>query len=191
MSLLSDWEIKEEVHKNNMIDPFIPETISGVDHLSYGLSAASYEVRILPKYKLFISDHDLVVDPLDFDERCCLNLEGPEITIPPNGFILCLTLENFNLPDDISILCVGKSSLARCGIVVNPTAIEAGMKGRVVLELSNTSPCPVKIRSGNNGIAKFLFFRSGKCANPYDGNYQNQADIILPTTRRRGVQSAE
>jgi dCTP deaminase len=188
MSLLSDAEIKEEVRKHNMIEPFVPETISGTNHLSYGLSAASYEVRIMPKFKIFTNSQSAIIDPIDFDHSSYVEKNELDILIPPNGFVLCVTLEKLSLPDHITALCIGKSTYARCGVIVNPTAIEAGMKGHVVLELSNTSPCPVRLRAGDNGVAKFLFYRTKPCDKPYNGNYQNQTEIVLPTTTRKNAE---
>lgn len=183
MSLLSDIEIKEQVATHKMIKPFTPETISRNGHLSYGLASSSYEVRMQSKFKLFTNSTCKVIDPLNFDERCCIDIDADELIIPPNGFALAVTLEEFNVPRDISILCVGKSTYARCGIIVNPTLIEAGVRGNIVLELSNTSPCPVKVMAGDNGVAKFMFFKTSPCEQMYNGNYQDQKTIVLPRNR--------
>lgn len=182
MHLLCDKEIKLLVQEKNTISPFVPELVAGKDMISYGLTPSGYDIRIDSEYKLFHSSPN-VIDPLQFDHSCYSCLEGDELIIPAGGFVLCSTIEYFALPDYISILCVGKSTYARCGIVVNPTVIEPGFHGTVVIELSNTNPCPVKIRAGNNGIAKFMFYKINGCENPYNsktGRYQNQSGILVP-----------
>lgn len=182
MSLLNDSEIIQHVQKFNMISPFINSTVSGPDHLSYGLSSSSYEVRIEPVFRLFKQNFDKLIDPLNFNEQCFDEIHNDELIMPPLSFLLCVTVERFIVPDSISIICLGKSTYARCGIIVNPTMINPGTHGKIVIELSNTSSTPVKIRSGNNGIAKFAFFKSDPCISTYGGVYQNQDNIRLASS---------
>jgi dCTP deaminase len=180
-SPLSDKEIIEYVQKHKMIEPFVSETVRKPGHLSYGLSSAGYDVRINPKFKVFTSCKEKIVDPLNFDKSCCIEFNGDEYIMPPHSFMMTFTLESFNIPNDIMGLCIGKSTYARCGIVLNVTPIEPGQKGPVVLELSNTSPLPVKVYAGpDHGICKFIFFKITECDGAYNGHYQNQQGIVLP-----------
>ena len=167
-----------------MITPFVAQTMHEPGQLSYGLSQSSYEVRIDPSFKLFDANYKQTVDPMSFDPDLCKSITADQLVMPPHSFALCVTLEEFNLPQDITILCMGKSTYARCGIIVNPTVVNPGMHGKIVIELSNTAPNPVLIRAGNNGIAKLVFGRSSVAArNRYDGAYQGQKGIVLPRGR--------
>lgn len=183
MSLLIDNEIQEYVERMGMISPFESKTISLPKHLSYGLSSSSYEVRVEPIFKLFLPETDSIIDPVDFKSCHYEEIHSEDLVMPAHSFALCMTLEVFSIPDDISILCVGKSTYARCGIIVNPTMVNPGTRGKIILELSNTAPRPVIVRGGNNGVAKFMFFKSNNCSNPYNGAYQDQNDIRLPRSR--------
>jgi len=184
VTFLSDIEIIEYVQRHDMISPFIDKTIHGVGHLSYGLAQSSYEVRIEPAFRLFDPGHTATVDPIAFDSAVCESIQADELIMPPHSFALCVTLEEFNLPQDVTILCLGKSTYARCGIIVNPTVVNPGMQGKIVIELSNTAPNPVRVRAGDNGVAKLVFGRSlSDARHRYDGAYQNQQGIVLPRNR--------
>ena len=180
-SPLCDHEIAEYVAKYNMISPFVAETVRKPGHLSYGLSSAGYDVRIQPKFKVFTEQYTKTVDPLNFDKNCCIEVEGDSYVMPPHSFVLGLTMESFNIPNDILALCIGKSTYARCGIIVNVTPIQPGQKGSIVLEFSNTLPSPVKLYAGeDHGVCQFVFFKINTCKDIYNGNYQNQSEIVLP-----------
>ena len=181
--LLTDHEITQYAG-SGLIYPFEPTTVSVPNHLSYGLSSSSYEVRIDPIFKLFTNSATDVIDPTNFNSACYEQIDGEILIMPPNSFALSVTMETFNLPTDISILCIGKSTYARCGIIINTTMVNPGTSGKIVLELSNTAPRPVMIRAGNNGVAKFMFFKSEKCSIPYNGVYKNQKSIVLPTVKK-------
>lgn len=191
MTILVDSQIKELCSFNlneedKMISPFIDEsinTLSAKPCTSYGLSSAGYDVRLQPKFKLFTNLKGGIVDPLNFSEDSCVEVTGPFVIIPPNSYLLGVTIENFNIPKDIMVVCVGKSSLARAGLIINVTPIEPGFKGSVVIEISNATTLPVKVYS-NMGIAQFLFFKSSlDCDVSYSdrkGKYQNQSGIQTP-----------
>lgn len=182
-SPLCDYEIAEMAEKYDMITPFIGERRQKPGRLSYGLSPASYEVRMKPKMKLFLPS-DKIIDPLDRSTFSYEEVEGDEIIMPPHSFGLTVTLEYFKIPKNIMCICIGKSTYARCGIVLNVTGMDNGVEAEIVLELSNTSPCPVKIYTGeDSGICKFIFFKTSECGIPYDGNYQKQTGITLPTSK--------
>lgn len=178
-SPLCDYEIAE-MAKNGMISPFISETKQLPGKLSYGLAPASYEVRMKPEMKLFLQSHK-IIDPLNRDTFSYEHVFGEEIIMPPHSFGLAVTFEEFKIPKNVMCICIGKSTYARCGIILNVTAIENGVEGEIVLELSNTSPSPVKIYAGEeSGICKFVFFKTSECKISYNGKYQNQKGITLP-----------
>lgn len=178
MSVLSDWEIAKEIH----IEPFAqgacrPGTIS------YGVSSYGYDVRVGRRYKVFTNIHCAVVDPKSFSERSFVDIEGDTCVIPPNSFALAETVEYFEIPRDILAICLGKSTYARCGIIVNVTPLEPEWRGRITLEISNTTPLPAKIYSGE-GIAQIVFLRAERiCQVSYadkKGKYQDQKELTLP-----------
>ena len=182
-SPLCDYEIIELAEKG-MISPFVRERCQVEGRLSYGMCPTSYEVRMKPAMKLFLPS-DRVIDPLDRNTFSYEEVYGTEIIMPPHSFGLTVTLEHFIIPKNVMCICVGKSTYARCGIIINVTAIENGANAEVVLELSNTSPSPVKIYAGeDSGICKFIFFRTSECRVPYNGNYQNQKGITLPFVKK-------
>lgn len=203
MSILNDRQIRElclpqkETHENldntnlsdnfkPMIDDFYPQQVREVDGkkiISYGLSSFGYDVRLGNKFKIFTNVNSTVIDPLDFDHNSYVDYEGEFCIIPPNSYVLGVTMESFNIPRDIMVLCVGKSTLARAGVAVNVTPIESGMVGTIVLELANMTPLPVKVYAGH-GVAQFLFLQgSEECEVSYAdraGKYMNQVGIVTP-----------
>ncbi|KDB56491.1 Deoxycytidine triphosphate deaminase [Anaplasma phagocytophilum str. MRK] len=182
MSVMPDHWIKERALKDGMISPFVDHK-EGTGVLSYGLSSYGYDARLDNKFKIFANTHSVVVDPKNFSQDSFVDREGDFCIIPPNSFVLAKTVEYFNIPRDVMVVCVGKSTYARCGIVVNVTPLEPGWSGYVTLEFSNTSPLPVKVYAFE-GACQFLFF-SGKerCSKSYDeagGKYMGQSDVTLP-----------
>ncbi len=191
MSILSDVEIASlcEVEKDSgskpMIYPYIDSQIkesSSKRILSYGQSSYGYDVRLDRQFKIFTNINSGIIDPLDFSENALMEHEGDFCIIPPNSYILGITLETFVIPRDIMVVCVGKSTLARCGAIVNTTPIEPGFNGRVVIEISNATTLPLKIYSGM-GVAQFLFYKGNiPCKTSYAdkaGKYQNQTGLTL------------
>jgi len=172
--------------QHGLIDPFVPAQVretSGRRVISYGLSSFGYDIRVADHFRIFKSGSGAVVDPKQFDERGLDDFRGPVCLIPPNSFALSLSVERFKLPRNVLALCVGKSTYARCGIIVNVTPFEPGWEGRAVLEISNTTPLPARVYAGE-GIAQVLFFESPTpCEISYadrHGKYQGQTDITLP-----------
>ena len=178
MGLLADWQIRKLVK----IDPFAEESRRpGV--VSYGLSSYGYDVRVGRKFKVFTNALCAIVDPKNFDPRSFVDVEADVCLIPPNSFALAETVETFHIPRDILAICVGKSTYARCGIIVNVTPLEPEWRGKITIEISNTTPLPAKIYS-NEGIAQILFFRTeAVCRVSYGdkkGKYQDQKGLTLP-----------
>ena len=189
MSILSDKEIRERCLKDNMITPFVENLIRKTDKdkvLSYGLSSYGYDVRVSNEFKIFTNINNTVVDPKNFSNDNFVTKivkDNESVILPPNSFALANTIETFKVPRDILIICVGKSTYARCGIVVNVTPIEPEFEGQVVLEFSNTTNLPAKIYA-NEGACQFVFFKADiLCETSYKdrkGKYQNQSGIQLP-----------
>lgn len=165
-----------------MIEPFEPRQVRG-GSISYGLSSFGYDIRVGDEYKVFTNVHSVVVDPKAFDARSFVDIQGDFCLIPPHSFALAATMEYFRIPRDVLVLCVGKSTYARCGIIVNVTPFEPEWEGHVTIEISNTTPLPAKIYS-NEGIAQVLFFQSDEvCEVSYrdkQGKYQAQRGVTLP-----------
>lgn len=183
MTILIDREIAELAEKG-MIDPFEGKQISdGV--ISYGLSSFGYDARVGRKWSVFKNPEKggVVIDPKNFNPNLVMEFEDDYCILPPNGFALAHTIETFDLPSNIFSICMGKSTYARCGLVVNVTPLEPGWRGEVTLEFSNTTPLPIKIYSGE-GVCQFLFFRSDRVPSvtysDRKGKYQNQRGITLP-----------
>ncbi len=180
--ILSDKEIKEYVKKYKMITPFKTSQI-GKGVISYGLSSYGYDFRIANEFKIFTNVNNAIVDPKNFSSKSFVDFKGKECVIPPNSFILGKSLERFCIPRDILGLCIGKSTYARCGLIINITPIEPMWEGYITIEISNTTPLPAKIYA-NEGIAQLLFFKaSSACKVSYadkKGKYQGQKDITLP-----------
>jgi dCTP deaminase len=180
--ILVDWEIREYVQKCKMIDPFEDHLVrQGV--ISYGLSSMGYDLRIADEFKIFTNINTTVVDPKLFDPRSFVDVTGEFCFIPPNSFALGRSLEYFRIPRTVLGLCIGKSTYARCGIVVNMTPLEAEWEGHLTIEISNTTPLPAKIYS-NEGIAQVIFLESEQvCEVSYadrGGKYQFQRGITIP-----------
>lgn len=151
--------------------------------ISYGLTSYGYDMRVDRKYKVFTNLHSTIVDPKNFDKKCFIDIEDDVCIVPPNSFALGVSVEHFRIPRDVLAICVGKSTYARCGIVVNVTPLEPEWQGKVTIEISNTTPNPAKIYS-NEGIAQVIFFKSlSPCKISYadkKGRYQDQKDLTLP-----------
>ena len=172
--------------EENMISPFEPDQIrslSGDKVISYGTSSYGYDVRCSSMFKVFTNINSAVVDPKEFDKDSFVDFEGDTCIIPPNSFALASTVEYFKIPRSVLTICLGKSTYARCGIIVNVTPLEPEWEGHVTLEFSNTTPLPAKIYA-NEGVAQMLFFESDSvCEISYKdrgGKYQKQTGVTLP-----------
>ena len=168
--------------EQKMIEPFVDDQVrTGV--ISYGLSSYGYDVRVGDEFKVFSNVFNAIVDPKNFDPKSFVDIKADVCIIPPNSFALASTIEYFRIPRDILTICLGKSTYARCGIIVNVTPFEPEWEGTVTLEISNTTPLPAKIYA-NEGIAQVLFFQSDEvCAVSYKdkkGKYQAQRGVTLP-----------
>ena len=182
MGLKPDHWIIEMVRQHKMIEPFVDNQVrDGV--ISYGVSSYGYDIRVADEFKIFTNVYSAIVDPKDFDPSSMVDFRGKECIIPPNSFALTRTVEYFRIPRNVLTICVGKSTYARCGIIVNVTPFEPEWEGYVTLEISNTTPLPAKIYS-NEGIAQVLFFEADEeCRSSYadkKGKYQKQQQIELP-----------
>ncbi len=182
MSIKPDTWIKRMALEHQMIDPFVDDQVrEGV--ISYGVSSYGYDVRVGDEFKVFTNVYNTVVDPKNFDPKSFVDIRADVCIIPPNSFALASTIEYFRIPRDILTICLGKSTYARCGIIVNVTPFEPEWEGHVTIEISNTTPLPAKIYA-NEGIAQVLFFQSDEpCARSYKdkkGKYQAQRGVTLP-----------
>jgi dCTP deaminase len=182
MGLKSDGWIRRMALEQKMIEPFEEGQVrNGV--ISYGTSSYGYDIRVANEYKIFTNVFSAVVDPKDFNPRSMVDFTGDVCVIPPNSFALARTVEYFRIPKNVLTICLGKSTYARCGIIVNVTPFEPEWEGFVTLEISNTTPLPAKIYS-NEGIAQVLFFEGDEqCQMTYaqkKGKYQFQKSIELP-----------
>ncbi|WP_448335548.1 dCTP deaminase [Bellilinea sp.] len=182
MGLKADYWIRKMALEHGMIEPFVDhQKRDGV--ISYGLSSYGYDIRVADEYKIFTNVFSAVVDPKSFDTKSMVDFKGDVCVIPPNSFALARTVEYFRIPRNVLTICVGKSTYARCGIIVNVTPFEPEWEGYVTLEISNTTPLPAKIYS-NEGIAQVLFFEGDEpCEISYadkKGKYQRQQGILLP-----------
>jgi dCTP deaminase len=178
----SDRWIRKTALEHKMIDPFSEKQVSqGV--ISYGVSSYGYDLRVADEFKVFTNVNCTVVDPKHFDERSFVTVQSDVCLIPPNSFALARSVEYFKIPRDVLTICVGKSTYARCGIIVNVTPFEPEWEGFVTLEISNTTPLPAKIYA-NEGLCQILFFQSDEvCEVSYadrKGKYQSQQGIVLP-----------
>jgi len=188
MSIKSDQWIRSMAERQQMISPFEPGQIR-TNHtgkiISYGTSSYGYDVRCANQFKVFTNIYSAVVDPKAFDERSFVDVETDVCIIPPNSFVLAHTIEYFRIPRNVLTICVGKSTYARCGIIVNVTPLEPEWEGHVTLEFSNTTNLPAKIYA-NEGVAQMLFFESDEvCETSYKdrgGKYQGQCGVTLPRT---------
>jgi len=182
MSIKSDRWIRRMATEHDMINPFSEKQFrEGV--ISYGLSSYGYDLRVADEFKIFTNVNSTVVDPKKFDERSLVNVESDVCIIPPNSFALARSVEYFKIPRDVLTICVGKSTYARCGVIVNVTPFEPEWEGFVTLEISNTTPLPARIYA-NEGLCQILFFQSDEqCETSYKdkkGKYQGQKGIVLP-----------
>ena len=181
MAIKSDRWIKKMSLDNGMIEPFeVKQVCNG--KISYGLSSYGYDIRVSNEYKIFTNVNNSIVDPKNFDSNSFVDYIGDVCIVPPNSFALARSVEYFRIPRDIITLCVGKSTYARCGIIVNVTPFEPEWEGFVTLEISNTTPLAAKIYS-NEGLCQVLFFQSDEeCLTSYKdkkGKYQSQTGITL------------
>ena len=188
MSIMSDRWIKKKCMQNDMISPFVEMQVredNSEKIVSYGLSSYGYDARVSNEFEIFTNINTTIVDPKNFDKKNLISRKSDTCIIPPNSFVLARTVEYFKIPEDVLVICIGKSTYARCGIIVNVTPLEPGWEGFVTLELSNTTPLPAKIYA-NEGVCQFLFFRSNeKCMVSYSdrkGKYMKQKGITLPCT---------
>ena len=182
MAIMSDRWIREMALKRGMIEPFVEsQRREGV--ISYGLSSYGYDARVSEEFKIFTNVDSAVVDPKAFSDKSFVDRRGPVCIIPPNSFALASTVEYFRIPRDVLVICLGKSTYARCGIIVNVTPLEPEWEGHVTLEFSNTTPLPAKIYA-NEGACQFLFLKGDQiCEVSYadrQGKYQGQRGVTLP-----------
>src|SRR4029078_9306165 len=182
MSIKADRWIKRMALEHRMIEPFVEGQVrEGV--VSYGLSSYGYDIRVADEFKVFTNVYGSVIDPKSFDPRSFVDMKADVCIIPPHFFALARTIESFRVPRDVLTVCLGKSTYARCGIIVNVTPCEPEWEGHVTIEISNTTPTPAKIYA-NEGIAQVLFFQSDEvCETSYKdkkGKYQAQRGVTLP-----------
>ena len=182
MAILSDRWIRRMAQDKGMIEPFVDaQKREGI--ISYGLSSYGYDARVGTDFKIFTNVNSAVVDPKNFDQQSFVDRNTDVCIIPPNSFALARTVEYFRIPRDVLVICVGKSTYARCGIIVNVTPLEPEWEGHVTLEFSNTTPLPAKIYA-NEGACQFLFLQGNEpCEVSYRdkaGKYQGQRGVTLP-----------
>jgi len=182
MPIKSDRWIRRMAREHKMIEPFVESQVrEGV--ISYGLSSYGYDLRVADEFKIFTNVHTAVVDPKHFDPRSFVEVKSDICVIPPNSFALARSVEYFRIPRNILTICVGKSTYARCGIIVNVTPFEPEWEGFVTLEISNTTPLPARVYS-NEGLCQVIFLEADElCETSYKdtkGKYQAQQGIVLP-----------
>ena len=188
MSVKSDRWIRRMAAEHKMIEPFEAKQVRHVDGnrvISFGTSSYGYDVRCAPEFKIFTNINSAIVDPKQFVESSFVDMSGDVCIIPPNSFALARTVEYFRIPRNVLTICLGKSTYARCGIIVNVTPLEPEWEGHVTLEFSNTTTLPAKIYA-NEGVAQMIFFESDEvCETSYadrGGKYQGQRGVTLPRT---------
>ena len=186
MAVMPDHWIRRMARERGLIDPFEPGQIreaGGHPVISWGTSSYGYDVRCAPEFKVFTNINSAVVDPKAFTESSFVGVEAGQCIIPPNSFALARTLEYFRIPRDVLTICLGKSTYARCGIIVNVTPLEPEWEGHVTLEFSNTTPLPARVYA-NEGVAQMVFLRAEEvCETSYrdrGGKYQGQRGVTLP-----------
>ncbi len=186
MGIKSDKWIRRMAQSHGMIEPFEPNQVKRGDNgsmVSYGTSSYGYDVRCSDEFKIFTNINSTIVDPKAFDPNSFVDFKGPVCIIPPNSFALARTVEYFRIPRNVLTICLGKSTYARCGIIVNVTPLEPEWEGHVTLEFSNTTPLPAKIYA-NEGVAQVLFIEGDEiCETSYKdrgGKYQGQKGVTLP-----------
>jgi dCTP deaminase len=179
---MSDKWIRKMSQEHGMIEPFVDGQVRD-DCVSYGLSSYGYDARVSPEFKIFTNVDSAIVDPKDFSPKSFVDRDTDVCVIPPNSFALARTVEYFRVPEDVLVICLGKSTYARCGIIVNVTPLEPGWEGHVTLEFSNTTPLPAKVYA-NEGACQFLFLQGNEpCETSYKdkaGKYQGQRGVTLP-----------
>ncbi len=185
MAIKSDRWIKTMARDHGMIEPFVENQVrydDGESLISYGTSSYGYDVRCANEFKVFTNINSAVVDPKSFDETSFIDLESEVCVIPPNSFVLARTVEYFRIPRNVLTICLGKSTYARCGIIVNVTPLEPEWEGHVTLEFSNTTPLPAKVYA-NEGVAQMIFLESDQvCDESYKdrkGKYQGHTSVTL------------
>ena len=182
MTIKSDRWIKRMALEHKMIEPFV-ETQTRTGVVSYGVSSYGYDIRVADDFKVFTNIYNTVVDPKSFDPRSFVDIKAEVCIIPPNSFALARTIEYFRIPRDVLTICLGKSTYARCGIIVNVTPLEPEWEGHVTLEFSNTTPLPARVYA-NEGVAQMIFLESDEvCETSYrdrGGKYQGQKGVTLP-----------
>ena len=182
MSVLSDKWIKKMVSEHSMISPFEEKQVRE-GKISYGLSSFGYDARVSDEFKIFTNVNSEIVDPKNFKSTNFITKNDSECIIPPNSFVLARTVEYFKIPNNVLVICLGKSTYARCGIIVNVTPLEPGWEGHVTLEFSNTTPLPAKIYA-NEGVAQFIFLKGNEIPDvtyaDRNGKYQGQRGVTLP-----------
>ena len=186
MTIKSDKWIRRMAETQRMIEPFEPgqvREVNGRKVVSYGTSSYGYDIRCSREFKIFTNINSTIVDPKNFDEKSFVDFSGNICIIPPNSFALARTVEYFRIPRDVLVVCLGKSTYARCGIIVNVTPLEPEWEGHVTLEFSNTTPLPAKVYA-NEGVAQVIFFESDEaCETSYKdrgGKYQGQRGVTVP-----------
>ena len=182
MSVQSDKWIIKMAKEKAMISPFEDKQVRG-DKISFGVSSYGYDARVSDEFKIFTNVNSEIVDPKNFKQTNFITKNGPECIIPPNSFVLASTIEYFKVPKNILVICLGKSTYARCGIIVNVTPLEPGWEGHVTLEFSNTTPLPAKIYA-NEGAAQFVFLKGSEVPETTyadrNGKYMGQTGVTLP-----------
>ena len=186
MSLQSDRWIRQMAQEHGMIEPFVDGQVRYVNEkkvISYGLSSYGYDLRVANEFEVFTNINNSLVDPKNFNRNAFVHIEADECIIPPNSFALARSVEYFRIPRNVLTVCIGKSTYARCGIIVNVTPFEPEWEGYVTLEISNTTPLPAKIYA-NEGLAQVLFYQGAEmCEISYadrKGKYMKQLGITLP-----------
>ena len=182
MAIMPDRWIREMARTRGMIEPFVDrQTRDGV--ISYGLSSYGYDARVAPEFRIFTNVDNALVDPKHFNEQSFVERSGDSCVIPPNSFALARTVEYFRIPRDILVICLGKSTYARCGMIVNVTPLEPEWEGHVTLEISNTTPLPARVYA-NEGLCQFLFLRGSEEPEvsyaDRKGKYMRQTGVTLP-----------
>ncbi len=182
MSVMPDSWIRESAQKNKMIEPFV-EAQKREGMISYGLSSYGYDARLSDEFRIFTNVDNALIDPKNFSNESFVERKADTCIIPPNSFALARTVEYFRIPRDILVICLGKSTYARCGLIVNVTPLEPEWEGHVTLEISNTTPLPARVYA-NEGICQFLFLKGdGPCEISYadrKGKYMGQTGVTLP-----------
>jgi dCTP deaminase len=189
MSIKSDKWIRRMAEQSRMIEPFEPNQVrhckEGKKTVSHGTSSYGYDIRCAPEFKIFTNINSAIVDPKNFAPESFVDIHADVCIIPPNSFALARSVEYFRIPRNVLVICLGKSTYARCGIIVNVTPLEPEWEGHITLEFSNTTPLPAKIYA-NEGVAQLLFLESDEeCETSYKdrgGKYQGQQGVTLPIT---------